>query len=239
MLKYGTNNIGKVYLGSNLIGKAYLGNNLVYQSGGAPTPTGPVFYDNLIFDGTAYIDTDIVPSASASFKVVLGEETSHRAQRVFRCQAANSTTTGLILSDSTGDTNRWLDVFYGTSSRAGNRSLTWDEPIYTFFLTPNRYGFGNISSTITNGGNDATGGIILGSNVSHNGNPYTGIMRTFYIYGSDAQNCTKASDFSNYTPVATLRPCIYGGRAGMWHVEGERFYGNTAGSGTLTVSNNT
>lgn len=41
MLKFGTNNIGKLYLGSNEIGKAYLGSNLVYEAGGAPTPPAP------------------------------------------------------------------------------------------------------------------------------------------------------------------------------------------------------
>ena len=43
MLKYGANNIGKVFLGANGIGKAYLGSQLVYDGGGVtpPTPPGP------------------------------------------------------------------------------------------------------------------------------------------------------------------------------------------------------
>lgn len=40
MLKYGANNIGKIFLGSNEIGKAFLGSNLVFQKdGGQPQPT--------------------------------------------------------------------------------------------------------------------------------------------------------------------------------------------------------
>lgn len=41
MLKFGTNNIGKVLFGSNVIGKAYYGSNLVYSAGASPTPPGP------------------------------------------------------------------------------------------------------------------------------------------------------------------------------------------------------
>lgn len=38
MIKFGTNNIGKIYFGSNLIEKAYFGSNLVYSSGSSPVP---------------------------------------------------------------------------------------------------------------------------------------------------------------------------------------------------------
>lgn len=40
MLKFGSNNIGKVLFGSNVIGKAYYGSNLVYSAGSEPGP-GP------------------------------------------------------------------------------------------------------------------------------------------------------------------------------------------------------
>lgn len=62
MLKYGSNNIGKVYLGSNPIGKAYYGSNLVFQKGGGTTPPGPpptsIAYIRGDTDG-AYINTGI------------------------------------------------------------------------------------------------------------------------------------------------------------------------------------
>ena len=58
-----------------------------------------------------------------------------------------------------------------------------------------------------------------------------------FVYGSDAQNVATYAGFDNYTPVATFRPCTYNGVAGMWHVEGNAFYGNTAEAGTLTVLN--
>lgn len=61
MIKYGTNNIGKIYFGSNPIGKAYFGSNLVYSSGPGPgpQPTGIPYIRNTNL--TEYIDTGITP----------------------------------------------------------------------------------------------------------------------------------------------------------------------------------
>lgn len=71
MIKYGTNNIGKIYFGSNLIGKAYFGSNLVYSSGSGPGP-GPqptsIAYIRGGADGS-YIDTGI--TADNTTRVVL------------------------------------------------------------------------------------------------------------------------------------------------------------------------
>ena len=69
------------------------------------------------------------------------------------------------------------------------------------------------------------------------GSGYTGRVGIIYIYGVDAADVRTYAGFSEYTPVATLRPCIYGGRPGLWHVEGNKFYGNTVGAGSLSVAN--
>lgn len=246
MIKLGTNNIGKIYLGSNPIGKAYLGGNLVFQSGGSPTPPGPepsvepVFYDRLVFDGTAYIETDIIPDANASYKVSVGDETLHAAQRLFITPATNTTNIGIFLGSSTTSTRRVFSVYYGASSAVstseGFNFATAER--YNLWLTPNHFGWGDQSHSITRGENTPSDGLILGSNTSHTGQPFTGTMGVFYIYGSDAQNATSSSDFSSFTPVYTLRPCTYNGEAGMWCEETSTFYGNSAGAGTLSVLNN-
>ena len=51
MLKYGSNDIGKVYLGSNSIGKAYLGSNLVFQKGNNSVP---LTLDSIAYEGLTY-----------------------------------------------------------------------------------------------------------------------------------------------------------------------------------------
>ena len=244
MIKLGNNNIGKIYLGSNSIGKAYYGSDLVFQKGSSPTPPGPpvgvVFYDCLVFDGTAYIDTDIIPPTDASFRVRLGDETVKAVQRCFGL-TATSGTIAMHYSTSTNSTTRAFNVYYGDSN-----GFVWSGPAnsfsttrYRFILTPNLVGWGeNTTHTFTKGSGTPSGPITFGTNTGHSGQAYTGIMETFQIYGSDAQNVTTYDGFGSYTPVYTLRPCTYNGEAGFWCVETSTFYGNTAGSGTLTVQNN-
>ncbi len=197
----------------------------------------PVFYNHLEFDGTAYIDTDITPDALASYRVVLGWEKTKAAQRIFLTRSANSTLVGAILGSTTNSTRRYFTIYYGNTA-SSNRYLAWTYESFTFYLTPYKFGWGNTGYTFSKGSNAPTGGLILGSNPAHGGQAYTGKMSIFRIYGSDAQNATDATDLmDNYTPVYTLRPCTYNGEAGMWCVETNKFYGNTAGAGTLTASN--
>ena len=243
MIKLGTNNIGRVYLGTNAIGKAYLGSDLVYQIGGTPTPptpTGLVFYDWLVFDGTAYIDTDIIPDANASYRSTFGGETLKATQRLFQVPAANSTLIGVIYGTQTTTTNRVFSVYYGASNAVSTgKSLAFSYDTYGFFLTPKRFGWPNNVYTITKGENAPTGPLVIGYNAAHQGQAYTGKVNIFRVYGSDAQNATSPTDLmDNYTPAYTLRPCTYNSEAGLWCVETDTFYGNTAGAGTLTVQNN-
>lgn len=213
---------------------------MMAAGGGSPTPPGPViepvFYDNLVFDGTAYIDTDITPPTDASFLVRLGNETLKAAQRVFLAPTANG---GIGVTYANNTTRRYFNIYYGQSSAvSSDKYLDFSTAIYNFFLTPNRFGWGSVASyTITRGAENASGAITIGSNKTHTGQPFTGAMETFYIYGSDASGCTKAADFANYTPRYTLRPCTYDGEAGLWCVETSTFYGNTAGAGALSVAN--
>lgn len=237
MIKLGNNNIGKVYLGSNSIGKAYYGSNLVYQKG--DIPLRPVFYDRLVFDGTAYIDTGITAPTDASFRVKLGNETLKAQQRCFGMTA----TSGMIAmhySANTSSAQRHFNTYYGqTSTVWAGSANAFSTTTYRFYLTPKRVGWGdNTSYTFTKGEGTPSGGIVLGTNTSHSGQPYTGSMGQFRVYGSDAQNVSSDTGFDNYTPVYTLKPCTYNGEAGMWCVETSTFYGNSAGSGTLTVTNN-
>ena len=212
-------------------------------AGGSPTPPPPtptpVFYDYIIFDGTAYIETDIVPPADASFNVKMGNETLKSQQRLFLCNGTNAYF-GALLSSNTSATKRYFAVYYGatTAGSSNQKSNNFSTAIYNFFLTPKRFGWGSTDSyTYTKGAGTPTGGLVIGDNTSHSGQAFTGEMQTFYVYDSDAQNCTKAADFSSYTPKYTLRPCTVNGEAGIWCEETSKFYGNTAGAGTLSVRN--
>lgn len=200
----------------------------------------PIFHKYLIFDGTAYVNTDIVPSNQASFLGNFGDETLTGAgagQRMFIVPASGSVQTGFIISPSaTTNSYRQFTVYYGSTATSGNKRLNWTTKRYNVFLTPSRCGYGNTVTSITKGSGTPTGPLVIGQNASGSGQAYTGKIGDFKVYGDDAKNVSSVAGFANYTPVATLRPCEYNGQAGLWNVEENKFYGNAAGSGSLSVS---
>lgn len=234
-MKFGSVNIGGMSFGSTKIGGAKYGNTIVFKSG-SPTPPGVVFYDRLVFDGTAYIETNYVLPVNCSILVNVGYESRRISQRVFRSQGGG----GYILlsyGGSTSGTKRQLVVFYDSSSAlASTQYVNFSYDSFSFFMTPNHYGVGNSAFSYTKGNSHPTGGIVFGDGIG--GQAFTGRMSSFKVYDSTAANVTSASELeNNYTPIATFRPCTYNGEVGLWYVEGNQFYGNTAGAGTLTVSN--
>lgn len=234
MIKLDSNSIGKIYLGSNSIGKAYLGSNLVFQKGSSPTPSiQPVFHDYLVFDGNSEIETSVVIPENGSLSVNLGDETQKVTQGVFRSATTDNGSIRHFLGGSTSSTTRNMVAYYDSTSYVDYQDLQFSSPRYSLFMTPNGWGWGNAYYPYTKGNIHPTGGIIFG--FLGNGQRYTGRMKEFYVFGSDAQNATSRSEIMTYTPIATLRPCTYDGEAGLWHVEGGVFYGKTLGDGVLSV----
>lgn len=210
---------------------------MMLEGGEPPEPAVPEFYDRLVFDGTAYIDTDIIPEALSSFRVRVGNETLKAAQRIFMMAAGNNSL-GVMLNSNTTSTTRSLAAYYALSSAvATNKTISFSTAEYNLFLTPNRFGWGSSTVAASGGTTAPTSAIVIGLNSSHSGQPFTGEMGTFEVYGSDAKDVTSFSGFSSYTPVATLRPCRYRGAAGLWCMETSKFYPNSAGAGSLSVRN--
>lgn len=236
----GTNSIGKIYLGGTQISKAYLGDQLVYQYGSGPTPppvVTPVFYNYLYFDGTAYIQTTYVLPANCSIRVGLGGETNKTAQQVLGASGTNGGYIAVYYGGGTNSTNRQVVVNYDSSSYVKTKNLAWSYTSFAFFLTPNRMGWGNSTNTFTKGSLHPDGGLYFGVHSPQSTSAkFSGRMGQIRIYGSDASGVTTDAGFNNYTPVATFRPCTYNGVAGLWYEEGSTFFGNSAGSGTLTAS---
>ena len=201
----------------------------------------PVFYDYLVFDGTAYIETDITPTSLASYLGNFGNETltgSGAGQRMFIVPTTSNVQTGFIISPSAStNTYRQFSVYYGSTATSGNKRLNWTTNRYNVFLTPYRCGYSGTVVSITKGNGTPNGYLCLGQNVRSTGQAYTGKIKTFYVYGDDAKNVSSVAGFNSYTPAYTLRPCTYNGEAGLWCVETNKFYGNTAGAGTLTATN--
>ena len=211
--------------------------------GGAEPPTPPtpvyepVFYDNLIFDGTAYIQTDIMPQEDCSITVPLGNETSKSQQSLFAYGNDSAKfIRGVFLNSMTSSTNRVFAARYN-STTAQTAALAFSTATYNFFLTPFKFGWNNTANNVTKGNVTPTKGIAFGINAGTAPPAYTGQMGTVRIYDSSAKNVTKYADFSSYTPSATLRPCTYNEEPGFWYVEGNKFFGNSAEAGSLSVSN--
>jgi len=202
------------------------------MGGAAPAP---VFHTRLVFDGTAYIDTDIQIPENGSVRATLGWETTKGLQALFNAGGR----VYALLNNSTDATRRYFTAAYdsGTALISGTTMyLGWTNTSYGFFLTPKRVGYGTSSKTFTKGSSRPESGLVIGNNAAHTSTPFTGKVGSIIrIYGSDAQDVTSYSGFESYTPVYRLRPCTYLGEAGLWCVETSTFYGNTAGAGTLSV----
>ena len=204
-----------------------------------PAPAGVTFYRKLVFDGTAYIDTGITPTNGDCFKVKLGGETLIGPQNVFMAPTTNSSNfLGMRYGANTTSARRIPVINYASTNKNGNqRAIYWATTEFTFFLTKTTFGWDSDYWAISGGSNAINDVLVLGSQPDHTGQQYTGFMGTFYIYDSDAKGAQSADAFDNYTPKYTLWPCTYNGEAGFWCLENNTFYGNTAGAGTLSVSN--
>lgn len=236
MIYLGDDKIGRLYLGGTEIGKAYLGSDLVFQKGG-PTPA-PVFYDRLVFDGTAWILTNLVIPTDGSIRCTEGGET-RKAQNLWYTD--RGTGEGSIRLYWGGNTNSGriqpMPLYRSTSYLFNNKNYSTSATERGVFQTCKGMGFDTTNYTYTKGNLPAPNPLYIGGMEGSSVDPFTGYLKTVYIYDDTTQNVTTYSGFDNYTPVYTLRPCLYGGKAGLWCVETSAFFGNSAESGTLTVSN--
>lgn len=121
MLKYGANNIGKIFLGSNEIGKAFLGSNLVFQKdGGGDQPEHDVGF---IRNGAgAYINTGIIPNQDTRI-VVKARGITPGAGLLFGARTAYSNNSfNLVAHDGYMTTALRFD--YGAEATA-SASILW------------------------------------------------------------------------------------------------------------------
>ena len=144
---------------------------LVLSSGPPPTPE---FYDKLVFDGTAYITTDIVPAANSSFAAYLGGETYVGLQVVFG-MATGSTNIRVFLNSNTTETTRQFSAYYASSSAsAANKSVAFSVSRYAMCLTPRRFIVYGSSGTFTGGSTAPTTPITIGNNQAGSAHSYSG-----------------------------------------------------------------
>ena len=222
---------------------ALLRRRAMIAEGGSPTPPPPptptiVYHDRIRFDGTAYIQTDLVVPTNGSVRVSAGGETRKGNQGIFNATDGTNVCFGIWMTTATDATKRVYAHRYGTTTTDSTRvTINNYTTRASLFLTPNRWGYSTNPYNATAGTNVPTNGIRLGS--TSQSYAYTGALGWFYIYDSSAQNATDWADLrDNYTPVYTLRPCEYNGEVGYICDETGTFYGNSAGEGTLSYEDN-
>ena len=205
-------------------------------AGGAtpPPPITPEFYDYLVFDGNAGITTSITLPTSCSIRVLLGKETQKKSQGVFL--TINGGRIQMAYMAETTTTDRRIGVWYDSSSIVASTNLAFSTASFNFFMTPNGYGWGTTFKSYTKGSSHPTGANLTFANTTSS-QRYTGKMGVFRIYDSTASGCQSDSAFDNYTPIVTLRPCLYNSVPGWWYVEGDTFFGVTDGTGSVSVTN--
>lgn len=213
--------------------------SMIADGGGSPTPPTPTpeFHSYLVFDGVASIQTDLVLPTNGSIRVTIGGETTKGVQGIFNAKniASDTVTFGLWMNSSSNTTKRVFACRYNANTTDSSHPSinSWDNRP-GLFITPTRWGYGTTGYTHSKGSVVADGGILIGAEAG--GIYYTGKLGWFYIYDSSAQAATTYNDLrDNYTPLVTLKPCVLNGECGYYDEASGKFYGNTAGAGTLSV----
>lgn len=199
----------------------------------------PEFYDLLVFDGVAYVITDLfIPSNGSIACMNIGNELQRIPSQYIIVGYDITIKFGIWINSNTSSSRRYISWRYNMSrTQLSNLTIPFNSyPQVNYWMTPNRAGYNNESRTITMGTEKPEDPLVIGG--SNYGNCFTGSMGTITIYNSDAQNVSSLNDLLQFTPAYTLRPCLYHNNAGFWNVEQHKFYGNGADSGSLSVINN-
>ena len=192
------------------------------------------FHTRIKFDGTAQVQTDIIIPENGSISASAGHESTTGVQGIFSAKKDDTVVTGIWINSASTSSVRRFSARYDSTTTDDDEDHAGYNIQVGLFITPYKWGFGDRSYSHVKGSLRPNSGLTLGAEAS--GNKYTGRLSTVKIFGSDAQNALNAIELNTYTPVYTLKPCIYNGSVGYWCFETSTFYGNTAGSGTLTVN---
>ena len=213
---------------------------MIAAGGGSPTPPGPTpeYHSYLVFDGIASIQTDIVLPTNGSLMTSIGGETVKGAQGIINAKniATGDVTFAFWMNNSSTTSKRVFSCRYNSASTDSHHPeyTNWTNRL-GIFITPTKFGHSSAANSHAQGNVIADGGLLISYDAY--GVYYTGKLGQIRIYDSSAQNATSYTDLrDNYTALITLKPCILNGECGFYDETAGKFYGNTAGAGTLSVA---
>lgn len=202
--------------------------------GGSKTP---VFYDYIQATGNdCAINTGYILPENAVIAVtsVMGAYGS----RDTLCGAYDGTGYTYMRQVGHSGSSRWGWSYDSGTQTAKNLGQYYNpaREMGTLWMSPSYCGQGDNGSGLTKGGTKPNSCFYILSIGQDNTLAYQGRFGTVYVYGSEAAGITGASQLASYTPVATFRPCTYGGQPGVWHIEGDSFCPNM-GTSPVVVFN--
>lgn len=244
MIKFGSNNIGKIYFGSNSIGKAYYGSDLVFQKGSSPTPPPYTTVDYIETDGVAYIDTGILGNDSRSCEIKYMQPTM-----IYGCilGAYGSASHSYFVLAATTDTGYLaFEHYYSYGGSDGTQSVATSIQNQTPFIVKNAMRKGSQiielkqegDSSFTSVSKTNNNAISTGYSMSLFARNTYGTISETCPSGSRLYYCKIYSDATYTTLVRDYVPCLYNGEYGMWDKVSNAFFGNAAASGAFSGPSN-
>lgn len=194
-----------------------------------------VFYDKLVGDGVAYINTEYYPTSwdnvewdadapSVYNKYIFGSKSSvysianlvySATQTYYNFKISGST---LINEDNTKRQRRTLRIVDLGNGSYRREVADLDSGVANAIDT----GWSGKDVVATNALRVFCSTTTAGANEKF----YKGAIRSIII-----------TDAKTGNTIMSLRPCIFAGEAGMWDEVGNKFYGNAATSGEFSVAN--
>ena len=242
MIKFGNNNIGKIYFGSNQIGKAYFGSNLVYDAGSSPTPPVPTPYTPVEYietDGTAYINTGIIGKVPISVEAKMTPATSANGNYYLLGARKDSGNTRLMPIALTPTKYLGFSYYNGLFANVLNVANSVDNR--TPMLIQSRIRKGSQIISVKQEGDSQFSS--TSKQIDYEVNTGMNIFLFAYNYigspivspaGTRAKYVKIYSDFDFGTLVFDGEACYYNGEYGLWDSVTDSFFGNAAGSGAFS-----
>lgn len=190
-----------------------------------------VFYEKLIGDGTAYINTKYIPTTNLT-RLFVDFSADAAYADVLGCRSGSTSNNSVALSTGTQNKSPTYSIFYRNNvsynlgATATNGWKVTIKATETGYNAETLYAGSSSPSvkSITKQTNVPNCPLtIFGSNVNNVHQTYTNtlvVKRVEVVDGSTSMN---------------LVPCTYNGEAGMWDLVSQTFYGNAASSGQFTV----
>jgi hypothetical protein len=192
-----------------------------------------VFYDKLVGDGTAYINTEYMPKGTDSFSWDAGPIVKNN-RFIWGCKSPTISLGILLYGASISyllyGPSTAREVNLTNTSRAARSIVVKKEgDIYSRFLV-NPGGEFMLSEEDSYALKDATYPIYIFASQFSTVNTAPNRIYDGAIYSF------KITDIDGNT-IMSLKPCTFAGEAGMWDEVGSKFYGNAAASGEFSVTN--